>query len=107
MIRRKSVNDRSVRQLLEVLRREYVATFPRAQIDAYRYNPAAIWVRIIDPSFAGEDPADRDAKVRPFLWKFLPEAIHADINLLLLLTPKETKQSLMNREFEDQISNHP
>ena len=43
------------------------------QVDAYRYNPASIRVRVIDRRFEGLSPEQRDALVEPHLDE-LPEA---------------------------------
>ena len=95
--------DAYVRQILEALRREYLPIHPQARIDAYRYNPASIRVRIIDPCFEGRPITQRDDEVRQLLRRNLPEDVRADINLLLLLAPGETKKSPANLEFEDPI----
>ncbi len=81
------------RQIEEILGREF------ARIKSYRYNPAAIRVRVIDPRFAGKNRVDREEMVEPFL-KHLPEDIYCDITVLLTLAPGEEKTSPMNYEFE-------
>ena len=74
------------------------------QTDAYRYNPAAIKVRVIDPRFKGKSIEERDAMVDTLLTR-LPESIQADIMSLLTLTPSElngvSRHALVNLEFED------
>jgi hypothetical protein len=78
--------------------------FPRT--DAYRYNPASIRVRVIDPRFVGLENERRYDLVEPWLNR-LPEPILADIMSLLMLTPDEadpgrsSRLSLQNLEFED------
>ncbi len=64
------------------------------QTDAYRYNPASIRVRIIDPRFKGVGIDDRDKLVEPILER-LPENTQGDIIMLLLLSPDE----LSNRDI--------
>ena len=49
MANRNHRNDPYVRQILELLKQDYGMRHPKAKIDAYRVNPAAIRVRIIDP----------------------------------------------------------
>ena len=76
-------------------------------VDAYRYNPASIRVRVIDKRFEGMSTANRDAMVEPYLER-LPERTQADIISLFTFAPSELEQTsklsrgfLMNREFDD------
>ncbi len=76
-------------------------------VDAYRYNPASIRVRVIDERFEGMSTENRDAMVEPYLEQ-LPEHTQADIISLFTFAPSELQQTpklsrgfLMNREFED------
>jgi stress-induced morphogen len=71
--------------------------FPESE--AYRYHSASIRVRIIDERFEMKSLVEREAMVRPLI-RTLPEATQADILMLLLLTPAERKDSLLNVEFE-------
>lgn len=82
------------------------ARFPSLPEDVsrvvYRYNPAAIRVRVIDPAFVGKSYGEREALLgSPIL--SLPEEVERDITLLLLLTPDEAARGtdLMNLEFDD------
>ncbi len=75
-------------------------------VDAYRYNPASIRVRVIDKRFEGKSMEKRDAMVEPHLKK-LPERTPADIISLFTLalselqrTPQTLRGFLMNTEFE-------
>jgi stress-induced morphogen len=68
-------------------------------VEAYRYNPASIRVRVIDERFRDKSKAERDAMVAPYL-KELPPQVRDDVTLLLLLTEDEKYQSMMNTEFE-------
>ncbi|MDD4889342.1 MAG: hypothetical protein PHU85_05380 [Phycisphaerae bacterium] len=70
-----------------------------AHVSAYRYNPAVIRIRIVDPRFAGKDLAEREQMVEPLLCQ-LPEAVYCDITLLLTLAPGEEDDSFANYEFE-------
>ncbi len=77
------------------------------KVDADRYNPASIRVRVIDSRFAGLSPEKRDAMVEPHLEQ-LPERTQADIMSLytfapsdLEQTPKTLREFLMNAEFDD------
>ena len=76
-------------------------------VDAYRYNPASIRIRVIDKKFEGLSTEARDAMVEPHLAK-LPEETQTDIISLFTFSPSELKQKsklfrgfLLNREFED------
>ena len=75
-------------------------------VNAYRYNSAAIRVRVVDPRFEGLSREDRDAMVEPHLARF-PERTQADIITLLTLaiqlqqSPATFRQYLVNAEFDD------
>lgn len=95
------VSDADVQAVLGVLD-EYVASHPGSEVHSYRQNSASIRIRVIDPSFASMDLATRD----DLLWEILerlPEGVQSQITVLLLLTPDETKTSLMNMEFDHPI----
>lgn len=100
MSRRTKKPDKDVRHILEALQAEYGAKHPRATIDAYRYNPAAIRVRITDPDFAGQDRIEREDHIESILEQ-LPEELRADISWLILVTPEERKQSPASLLFDD------
>jgi len=92
--------DRNVRKVIELLQSRYGADHPGAVIEAYRYNPSSIRIRIIDSDFRGLGRIERDNIVWPIL-ESLPEDIRSDITALLLVTPEEKPDSLMNQEFDD------
>ena len=69
-------------------------------VEAYRYNPASIRVRIIDERFKHMSNPDRDDMVSPLLEE-LPQEIQDDITILLLLTEEEKEYRMMNVEFEN------
>ena len=76
-------------------------------VDAYRYNSAAIRLRVIDPRFEGKPLEKRDAMVEQHL-KRLPERTQGDIISLFTFAPSELQQTskppreaLLNLEFED------
>jgi hypothetical protein len=77
------------------------------QVDAYRYNPASIRVRVIDRRFEGLSPEARDAMVEPYLSR-LPERTQADIMSLFTFAPSELQEPpktfreyMQNMEFDD------
>jgi hypothetical protein len=84
----------------ELLADRYKAHHPRAKIKAYRYNPASVRVRILDPDFADKLLFQREEEVWKIL-KTLPEHVLGDVSMVLLLTPEESRESLANVEFED------
>lgn len=72
--------------------------FSPKSITVHRHNWASIHVRVIDRRFGGKSIVQREAMVDALLDK-LPEDIQAELTILLLLSPKEAKESPLNREF--------
>jgi stress-induced morphogen len=68
---------------------------------AYRYNIASIRLRVVSPSFEEKNESERYKMVAPLLKKKLPEDTWQDVTMLVLLTPDEVNDSLLNQEFED------
>lgn len=68
-------------------------------VEAYRYNPASIRIRIIDERFRGKSKAERFNAVIPSI-RQLPKDTEADVTMLVLLAPGEEAESLSNFEFE-------
>jgi stress-induced morphogen len=100
MVTPRKKTDRYVKQVRAALQEKYGLQHPNATIEVYRYNPASIRIRIIDPSFAGKSLVERENIIWPII-ESLPENVLTDITLLLLLTPKERKKSLGSLEFDD------
>ena len=94
-------SDESLKAMKRVLAK-YLAAHPRAEIEAYRQNSAALRVRIIDPDFANSSKLDRHDNVWAILEE-LPEEVLSQLSLLLLLTPKERKTSFASVEFDDPV----
>jgi stress-induced morphogen len=88
------------RQIKQVLTERYKPLHRKAKIEAYRYNPASVRVRIIDPDFAGKNIPEREDEVWAIL-ETLPEEVRSDISIVLLITPEERKQSYMSMEFDN------
>jgi stress-induced morphogen len=100
MASRHKANTKETRKIEELLKThfpDHPAEYPPA---AYRYNSASIRVRVVSDRFAGKDRVERSQMVYPLLEKNLPENTWQDITLILLLTPDEVGESLMNFEFE-------
>jgi hypothetical protein len=89
-------------RLIKAALEQYAASHPRAEIDAYRHNSVSIRVRVVDPTFKGQTWAQREEDLWAILEK-LPEEVVAEISLVILLTPQETKKSIANMDFEDPI----
>lgn len=94
-----SADDRYVRDIRRILEEQYGSRHPRAVIDVVRYNPVSVRVRIVDPDFAAQSWTARDTAVWQIL-RQLPEDTRAELSMLALLTPEESKAALMNFEFE-------
>jgi stress-induced morphogen len=92
----KRIRPTAEEQIYKVLSTE----FARKNITVYRYNSAAIRVRVVDARFHGKSIVERENMVFPLIQQ-LPEDIQSEITIFLPLSPKEAKTSLMNGEFED------
>lgn len=93
--------DARLKRIVRALE-EYAQAHPDAEIDVYRYDDVSVRVRIIDPAFKGVSRARREDD----LWRILdkvPEESVADINVLLLLTPDETKTSIGSLDFDNPL----
>src|SRR5437588_68444 len=66
--------DATIQRILKALESRYGVHHPKAKIEAYRYNPASIRIRIIDPDFAHKGLVEREEMVWPILEE-LPEDI--------------------------------
>jgi stress-induced morphogen len=73
------------------------------KVEAYRFNPASIRVRIVDPRFEGKSPIEREDMVFPVLEE-LSRKTAEDILMLVLMAPGEEKardnQAIINLDFE-------
>jgi stress-induced morphogen len=90
--------DAALKRIGEAFR-PYIEAHAEAAIELYRQNNVSVRVRIVDPDFAGKGRAERAQQVWPLLDK-LPDDVVADVSMLVLLTPEETKESLANFEFD-------
>lgn len=70
-----------------------------SQVAAYRYNPASLRVRVIDPRFEGLSRSQRADMLEPTI-KTLPERLQVDIVRCWLFTPAEAPTSSEACEFE-------
>lgn len=97
-------SDDSLEAIAEALG-TYEDDHPKATVTLYRQNAASIRVRIIDPDFAGIDIGTRHNQAWALV-DHLPEEVQSEISILLLVTPKETKNSIANMEFENPVPSH-
>jgi stress-induced morphogen len=91
--------DKTLKEIAKVLA-SYLESSPEAQIVIYRQNSVSIRIRVIDPSFAGQERSERHRRI----WDCLDKAsAHAqsDITMLVLLTPEETETSFGNMTFDN------
>lgn len=98
----RGTHDEVIDQIIEALR-AYEVDHPKAQIDLYRQNPVSVRIRIIDPDFSRVTRPRRHEQI----WKYLDELseeVQSDISTILLLTPKESKLSFANFEFEEPVT---
>ncbi len=91
--------DPILKQIVAALK-EYNATHPRAEIEAYRQNSVSVRIRVIDPDFQGKSRVQRDDEVWVYLNKLQEETVQ-EVSLLLLFTPDETAKSWANMEFDN------
>jgi hypothetical protein len=94
-------SDRVLKRIAEELT-AYESEHPGSAAVLYRQNPAAVRIRIIDPTFAELDRIERDDLVWKYLNK-LPASERGDITVVLLLAPEELETSFANQDFEDPI----
>ena len=79
---------------------QFKLAHPKAKIDCYRQSKSNIRLRVIDESYAGQLIKSRHQS----LWKVLENLSLEDRNqvtLMVLLTPEETADSIVNYEFEN------
>jgi stress-induced morphogen len=94
-----SLRTDETRSVEELLRQHFPGYPPDYAPAAYRYNLASIRVRVVDPAFRGKSRVEREDMVYPILEQ-LPDATQDDITILLLFTPEQADNALMNMEFE-------
>jgi stress-induced morphogen len=94
--------DKATRLVYARLKERFPDLPSDVQRVVYRYNPASIRVRVIDPRFAGMTYTQREEMIEDLL-RDLPKDVRADITVLLLITPEEAgdPSDLMNLEFDE------
>jgi len=97
-------DDSYVTQIEDVLG-AYQASHPAARIKVRRQNSVSIRIRVVDPAFRGRGLAEREEEIWPLIEQ-LPPDNREEITMLLLLTPEEAANSLLNAEFEDPSRSH-
>jgi hypothetical protein len=73
----------------------YPAEYPPRALQEGEFT---VFVRVVSDRFKGKDRCERDDMVHPIIKK-LPRDVSDDLMILLLLTPDELQDSLVNREF--------
>jgi stress-induced morphogen len=89
--------DEAVEQIA-ISSEKYEQVHRGAEGFAYRYNPAAIRVKIVDTRFHGLSKGER----HDLAWQFLScvsEDVLAQVSVLLCLAPGES--ALLHAEFDD------
>lgn len=86
-------------QILRTLRAKYLPQHPRAEFAVFRYDPASVHIRVLDPDFAGVDIPEREDMVWQVL-DTLPDPVVQDISILLLLPPDERDSYQLSRDFD-------
>jgi len=89
--------DDAVESVANVLG-EFEQTHSSAESYVYRYNPAAIRVKIVDPVFHGRSKGERHDYALRFLDR-LPDEVMSQVSVLLCLEPGES--SMLDLEFVD------
>jgi hypothetical protein len=92
-------NDAARRQIQDALA-TYARQHQEALIAVRRQNSVSLRIRIIDPDFRGLDRLKRE----DFVWELLdrlPNRIRSQITFVLLLTPEEQAESLLDQDFEN------
>lgn len=88
------------RKIERILHAYFPESPPEYPPKAYRYNEASIRVRVVSKLFEGKSRLERERLVYPILREGLPEDTWQDVTLVLLFTPEEIEDALINREFE-------
>jgi len=88
-------SDEAVERVADALR-DFQGSHPDAECLVYRYNPAAIRVRIVDQAFTNRNRGQRHDYAMKYLGK-LPEDTLAEVSILLCLAPGEA--SMLDGEF--------
>ncbi|MBA4065163.1 MAG: hypothetical protein C0501_15895 [Isosphaera sp.] len=79
----------------------YTAAHPAAAVDAYRYSPVSVRIRVTDPDFRGKTRSERHREVWPLLHALDDdEDSLGELTMLLLVTPEERGASPADRDFD-------
>ena len=101
MARSKKNRDTAVEEIRTALEKGYKTAHTDASIDVRRYSEWSIHIRIIDPGVKITNVTDRDSEA----WDALEAAVSEDtlqqVSVLFIISPKQTKTSGMNFEFEN------
>ncbi len=94
--------DASTRRIFAALKRAFVDIPERIEDVVYRYNPAAIRIRLISEAFENLDDFARDRMVMQAM-REVPKADRDDVSMILAFTTTEfeSRDSLVSLEFDD------
>jgi stress-induced morphogen len=81
------------------LKEQFPDYWPDCPPAAYRYNSASIRVRVVSDRFRNKSLSEREDLLLPIVRR-LPKDTQEDITILLLLSPEESRDSVLNLEFE-------
>ena len=90
-------SDAAVKKIARKLE-SYQTDHPEAEIEVYRYSPASVRVRVVDPAFHPMSRSDRSKYVWPLL-RQLPEETLSEVSMVLLISPDEKASSPVSQEF--------
>ncbi|NOT57693.1 MAG: hypothetical protein HOP18_24070 [Deltaproteobacteria bacterium] len=103
MVMMRQESDQAVKDIAAALA-VYEQTHPAAACFVYRYNPAAIRVKIVDHTFHGQSKGERHDYAWGFLRRVTEDSL-AQISILLCLEPGE--QATLDVEFQEPIRFSP
>lgn len=89
--------DEAVNQVAAALEK-FEKSHASAECIVYRYNPAAIRIRIVDAVFQGQSKGARHDYAMQFL-RQLPDDVLSQMSILLCLAPGES--SMLDLDFEN------
>jgi stress-induced morphogen len=99
MVHKKPVSAKELKAIQKALK-PYFDQHPRARLDMYRRDKFILRMRIIDPDFDGMTQEQRDDLIWDMLYKNLHEDLLQELSMVLLLSPREVKESMVNIDFE-------
>jgi hypothetical protein len=78
----------------------YIAEHPGATAEVYRYNSAAIRVRVTDDRFARVSFAKRHDGLWDYISTRVPDEVMSEVSFLIAVTSTERDRELSSVEFD-------